>query len=218
MCPFCSLCIHMACQAQPSLNCPEENDETLSDDFQYRLLPESLPPETSHIHSLTLSSMLEQHNPYSGRKLFQSHPFSSYTPLTPYPSHANVDRRVHDGMHYPSYLSRSSGSGFSGCQPNSLPSYLPSTDYQSYFMDGCCSPSGQRFFTSKHSVSLSSLEKPGSLHSFTSCRPPINTDNMLPHSGHAPYIQYGLVPGQTSIENDLIPRTEYHQSCTLTGM
>ncbi|XP_062868421.1 E3 ubiquitin ligase TRAF3IP2 [Trichomycterus rosablanca] len=207
---LCSSCLHMACQSQPSLNCPEENDETLAEEFQSGFLTESLNSETSHIHSVTLSKLLEQHNhPYSCRKLVQSHQFSRYIQQTPYPSQADIDRRDLDGWHYASYHSRS----LSGCQPNSLPSYLPSTDYESCSMGGRYYPSGHHSLPSKHSESLSSLEKPGSLHSFTSFGPPIYTCHMMPHSGH-PY-KYGPVPVQISLENHLIP---HHQPYTLTGL
>ncbi|KAB5558914.1 hypothetical protein PHYPO_G00022720 [Pangasianodon hypophthalmus] len=206
---------HMAHQGQhhKSLNCPEENDETRSEEFQSGLL---LAPKTSLNHSVALSKVVQgqtfshQHNPMrpsltqSCVKLIQHDQLTRPCQQVLYPNQVDSDRRhlgVHRGWHYPTYNSRSPGGG----QTSSLPSYLPSTEYQTYLGAGCVFPSWHHSHPGTHSLSLNSLEQPGSLHSFLTAGSSVHTNQLMP----LPDLHYGPVPHQVDPQDYLIPRPGY---------
>ncbi|XP_076879635.1 uncharacterized protein traf3ip2b [Brachyhypopomus gauderio] len=161
-------------QCEP-LNCPEENDETLSEDFQSGLFTRFLKPKTSPHLSVHLQASMEaqlcnhQHDPAcSDLSQFPRDPFCRYDQHAPYPSRAEPG--ASHAWHY-----KSPG----GCYPNSLPSYLPSADYQSYPGADNYFPNGSHSLPGPNSPSLGSLEQPGSLHSFPPAAPPMH------HGQHA---------------------------------
>ncbi|XP_053490799.1 E3 ubiquitin ligase TRAF3IP2 isoform X4 [Ictalurus furcatus] len=193
------------------LNCPEENDETQSEEFHSGL---PLASKTSLDHSIPLSRVVEgqtfshQHNPMSPSltqscvKLIQHDQLTRPCQQVFYPNRVDTDRK--DQRAHPCYHSRSLGGG----QTSSLPSYLPSTENQTYLGAGCVFPSWHHFHPGTHSLSLNSLDQPGSLHSFLATGSTIHTNQVMPlHGLHSGY--YGPVPNQVDPQDHLIPRPGY---------
>ncbi|KAK1798479.1 hypothetical protein P4O66_006785, partial [Electrophorus voltai] len=217
----------MACHSQrcKSLNCPEENDETLSGEFQSGLCTRFQDPKTSPDHSDSLRGMTEghpcshRHDPQVSQSLQDE--FYRYDQQAPYPSQANTIRGALGALHawcYPSYHNKSPG----GSCPNSLPSYLPSADYlgnpgaDNYF------PNGPRSLPGAHSPSLGSLERPGSLHSFPPAAPPMHGFHSSsafsgPHHSPPCCMHYGPVPLQLGPLHHPTCRPGYHLPHRLTG-
>ncbi|XP_072516000.1 uncharacterized protein traf3ip2b isoform X1 [Salminus brasiliensis] len=205
----------MACHNQQcrSLNCPEENDETLSEHFQSEHLARFQNPKASPQASRTMEGQPfnQQHYPLLSDLARPPHDnFSGYIQQAPYPSHAGasgIDPEAHCAWNYSSYRSRNS----EGCYTNSLPPYLPSTDYQSYPGHGCFLPSGPHSLPGRHSPSLGSLELPRSLHSFPPGLP-MHTHHAMAFPGLPPnqpcYGQCGPVPLQ--MRHHLSPGPGYH--------
>ncbi|KAK3533681.1 hypothetical protein QTP70_024001 [Hemibagrus guttatus] len=201
---------------QNSLNCPEENDETRSEEFQSGLF---LTPKTSLNHSIALSRVVEgqtfshQHNPIrpsvtqSHVKLTKPDQLTGPCPQALYPNQFDTDRRnlkTRHGWHYPSYQSQRPR----GCQTSSLPPYLPSTECQTYLGSGCVFPSWHASYPGTHSFSLNSLEQPGSLHSFLASGSSVHTNQVMPFPGlHCGY--NGPVPLHIDPQDHLIPRPGY---------
>ncbi|KAA0707393.1 Adapter protein CIKS [Triplophysa tibetana] len=126
-----------------SLNCPEENDETRSDQF-----------ESEH---LSAQQIVLRHDTFS-----HSHLSVPYTRQTPYPRwHEPVSER-HDGCQYFSYYKTDHRDG----SPHSLPSCLPSAVYQTISDGSLFCPSRPHSLPGSCSSSLISLEAPRSLHSY----------------------------------------------------
>ncbi|KAG7463480.1 hypothetical protein MATL_G00176970 [Megalops atlanticus] len=159
-----------------SLNCPEENDETLSEDFapsapfsmRSSPRPESLSPRSRSPVSCP-SGMAEQ-------RLYRCDPArpsyppyqpplglpSGYSPPTPFPSQAEgclscPDARKSSGP-YPSFASSFYGRGY----PNSMPFCVAPSEYPSFLSQDCY----HQTKLSSLGPSCSSLEQPRSLHSF----------------------------------------------------
>ncbi|KAI4877076.1 hypothetical protein NFI96_017050 [Prochilodus magdalenae] len=202
-------------QQHELLNCPEENDETLSEMFQSGLLPRLPNPKASTDRSPSACRTMEGrpfgHHPT--HDLHQSHrdQFSRYDQRTPYPSQTDPNRADLGppcNWHYSSYRSRNS----EGCYPNSLPSYLPSSDFHSYPGGGCFPLSGSRSLPGRHSPGISSLEEPGSLHSF----PPVSSmhHRIMPFPGIHPNLpccgHYGPVSLRVVHPHHLSPGPGYH--------
>lgn len=218
---------HMAhqCQHQKSLNYPEENDETRNEEFQPGLL---LAQKSSLDHSIALSRVVEgqtlshQHNPMrpsltqSCGNLIQNNQLARPCQQALYPIQVDTDRRdleAHCGWHYPSYHSRSPGGG----QTSSLPSYLTSTEYQTYLGAGCTFPRWHNSHVGAHSLSLNSLEQPGSLHSFLAAGSSIHTNQVMPFPGlHCGY--NGPVPLHVDPQDHLDPRPGYQLPHRLKGI
>lgn len=208
----------MAHQGQyyTSLNSPEENDETQSEEFQFGLL---LAPKTSFDISTALSRVVEgqtfshQHNltspslTQSCEKLIQHDQLTRPCQQALYLNQVDTSRRdlgAHCGWHYTSYHSRSPGGG----QTSSLPSYLPSTAYQTYLERGCVFPSWHYSHSGTHSLSLNSLEQPGSLHSFLAAGSSIHTNQVRPFPGlHCGY--NGPAPLHVDPQDHPSPRPGY---------
>lgn len=219
---FCSSNSHMAHQGQhyKLLNCPEENDETQSEEFHSGL---PLASKTSLDHSIPLSRVVEgqtfshQHNPMSPSltqscvKLIQNDQLTRPCQQVFYLNRVDTDRR--DQRAHPFYHSRSLGGG----QTSSLPSYLPSTENQTYLGAGCVFPSWHHFHPGTHSLSLNSLDQPGSLHSFHATGSTVHTSQVMPlHGLHSGY--YGPVPIQVNPQDHLIPRPGYQPPNRLKGI
>lgn len=201
---------------QKSLNCPEENDETQSEEFLSGLL---LAPKTSLDHSIVLSRVVKgqtfshQHNPMRSSltqscvKLIQHDHLTRPCQQALYPNQVDTDRRdlgAHRDWHYPSNHSTSPG----GCQTSSLPLYLPSTEYQTYLGASCVFPRWYHSHPGTHSLSLNSLEQPGSLHSFPVARSSVHTNQVKPFPG----LQCGYngpVPLQVDLQDHLVPKPGY---------
>lgn len=210
----------MACHNQPpeTLSFPEENDETLSEEFQAGRLTRFHNPKASFDDSVPTHKLMEgqpfghEHYPvHHNLSHSPSHQFSRYDQQTPYPSQADanrVDPAGHRTWHYPSYHSRNSEGG---C-PNSLPSYLPSTDAHNYPGVGFFL-SGPHSLPGSHSPGLSSLEQPRSLHSFLQAQH-IHTLHPMPYPGlhrSTPCCpQCGPVPIHMGHPHHLNPRPGYH--------
>ncbi|XP_046714044.1 E3 ubiquitin ligase TRAF3IP2 isoform X1 [Silurus meridionalis] len=206
---------HMAHQGQyqTSLNCPEENDETMSEEFQSGLL---LASKASTDQSLDLSRVVKgqtfsyNHNPVrpsptqSCVKLIQNDKLIRPGQQV-YPNQADNDQRRDHGWHFPAY-SRCLGAG----QTSSLPSYLPSSEEQTYLGAGCIFPSWHHSHQGTHSLSLNSLDQPGSLHTFLTTGSSIHTKQVMPFPSF--YCGYhGPVPLHVDPQEHLIPRSEYEQ-------
>lgn len=219
-----SLQSSMAYQGQhhKSLNRPEENDETWSQEFQPGLL---LAPKTSLDTFVTLSRVVDgqtfshQHNlmrPSSSRScvtLTQHDQLTSPWQQVLYPNQVDMDRRdlgAHCGWQYPCNRSRRPGEG----QTSSLPSYLPSTEYQTYLGADYVFPRWHYSHPGTHSLSLNSLEQPGSLHSFLAVGSSIHTNQVMPFPG----LHYGPVPLQVNPQDHLSPRPGYQPPHRLTGI
>lgn len=148
-----------------SLNCPEENDETRSDQF-----------ESEH---LSAQQIVLQHETFS-----HSHLSVPYTRQTPYPRwHEPVSER-HDGCQHSSYYKTDQRDG----SPHSLPSCLPSAVYQTISDGSLFCPSRPHSLPGSCSSSLISLEVPRSLHSYVPSAqiyPPHSSyPNPYPHPPH----------------------------------
>ncbi|KAM9461354.1 E3 ubiquitin ligase TRAF3IP2 [Clarias gariepinus] len=206
----------MALQDQPkrSFNCPEENDETQSEEFQSGHL---LTTNTSCNHSFAISRVVEgqtfshQYNPTTPSLTQSREKCIQHDQLTR-PCHQNLflnqvgtDKRdlgANRGWHFPCY--HSSGGG----QTSSLPSYLPSTDYQTYLSAGSVFPSWHPSHLGTHSLSLNSLEQPGSLYSFLRDGSSISTNQAMLFSGfHCGY--NGQAPLQVDPQDHLILSPKY---------
>lgn len=224
---LCSSISHMAHQGhhQKSLNYPEENDETQSEEFLPGLL---LAPKTSLDHSTVLKRVVKgptfshQHNPMMSSLTQSCVKFIQHDHLTRpcqqplYPNQVDTDSRnlraQHD-WHYPSYHSTSLG----GCQTSSLPSYLPSTKYQTYLGASYVFPSWYHSHLGTHSLSLNSLEQAGSLHSFPTDRSSVHTNQVKPFpSLHCGY--NGPIPFQVDLQDHLIPKPGYQPLHRLKGI
>ncbi|XP_049321538.1 E3 ubiquitin ligase TRAF3IP2 [Astyanax mexicanus] len=162
-----------------SLNCPEENDETLSEESQSDLLSGFHNLKTSPHDCRRMEGQPFGHQHYPTLRNLSRPPHDHlfiYNQQTPYPSQADPkggDSEAHCDWNYTNYHSRNS----EGSYTNSLPSYLPSMDYHSYPERGSFYLSGPHSLPGRHSPSLNSLEQPRSLHSFPS--------GLLMHSHHA---------------------------------
>lgn len=215
----------MALQDQPkrSFNCPEENDETQSEEFQSGHL---LTTNTSCNHSFAISRVVEgqtfshQYNPTTPSLTQSRENCIQHDQLTR-PCHQNLflnqvgtDKRdlgANRGWHFPCY--HSSGGG----QTSSLPSYLPSTDYQTYLSAGSVFPSWHPSHLGTHSLSLNSLEQPGSLYSFLRDGSSISTNQAMLFSGfHCGY--NGQAPLQVDPQDHLILRPKYQLPHKLKSM
>ncbi|XP_066503399.1 uncharacterized protein traf3ip2b isoform X2 [Hoplias malabaricus] len=212
----------MACHSQQcgSLNCPEENDETLSEEFQSQLL------DRFHNHKASTDCSTPVRRMMEGQPLDQQHYamhnelprcpqnlFSRYDQQTPYPSQADTNRAIDPenqrAWQYLSYHSRKSEGSYS----NSLPSYLPSTDVHGFPGGSCFIPRGPHSLPSAPSPGLSSLEQPGSLHSFLP-PPHMHTHHPMPFHGlswtnPSCFRQCGPVPFRMNHPNTLSSRAEY---------
>ncbi|KAL0180587.1 hypothetical protein M9458_022993, partial [Cirrhinus mrigala] len=123
-----------------SLNYPEENDETRSEEFE-----SDLHPDVTHNHSTTIpqpTQIIHQHNTVSYTQPCLS---ASFAHQTPFPS---WDRPVRANS------------------PHSLPSCLPSAIYQTLSEGGSFFPSRPHSLPGSCSPSLESLDRPRSLRSF----------------------------------------------------
>ncbi|TSL68223.1 Adapter protein CIKS [Bagarius yarrelli] len=192
---------------QNSLNCPEENDETRSDEFHSALL---LAPKTSLEHSVGLNRVVEgqtfsprQHHIKSCVKLTQHNQLTKPCQQALYTSQLSTDRSdlvVHHGWYYPSYHNHRP----EGCQTSSLPLYLPSKKYQTYVRPECVFPSWHHSHPGTHSLNHSSLEQPGSLHSFLAAGSSVHTNQVMHFCGYNK-----PVPLQEDPQDLLNPRPGY---------
>ncbi|KAG7467413.1 hypothetical protein MATL_G00153440 [Megalops atlanticus] len=155
-----------------SLNCPEENDETVSEDDFPSILSESRTNHRPHPHSPSpvgrLSVMAD--TSFYGSELTQSQPSNGQRhqalgslvgrgPATPSPSWAEGCMSTMDHQKG-AWLHPSFASSFSR-YPSSLPPHMPSGEYAS-----CYPVRGAHSLPSPYSLSLGSLDQPRSLHSF----------------------------------------------------
>ncbi|XP_051957746.1 E3 ubiquitin ligase TRAF3IP2 isoform X1 [Xyrauchen texanus] len=141
-----------------SLNSPEENDETRSEEFESGLLPE-LHNNKNHPTTFSRTSeechMIHQHDAVSHNPL-PHHLFAKHAHQTPYPSWEESKKANPDIWQHSSYsLVHRSGS------PHSLPSCI----YQTLSDGGSFYPSRPHSLPGSCSPSLTSLEQPRSLHS-----------------------------------------------------
>ncbi|XP_050978079.1 E3 ubiquitin ligase TRAF3IP2 [Labeo rohita] len=123
-----------------SLNYPEENDETRSEEFE-----SDLHPDVSHTHSTTIPQprqIIHQHNAVSYTQPFLSASFAHQTPFPSWDGPIRAD------------------------SPHSLPSCLPSAIYQTLSEGGSFFPSRPHSLPGSCSPSLESLDYPRSLRSF----------------------------------------------------
>lgn len=177
-------------QHHKSLNCPEENDETWNEQCQSGII---------------LAQINSFDNPIALSRVVEGQTFShQHNPMRPSLTQSWVNLIQHDqlrgpcqqSLYYPSYHSRSPGGG----QTSSLPSYLPSTEYQNYLGADCIFPSWRDSHPGTQSPNLNSLEQPGSLHSFYAAGSSIHTNQVRPFPGlHCGY--YGPVPLQVNQDN-----------------
>lgn len=176
-------------QHRKPLNSPEENDETQSEEFQSGFI---LAQMTSLYNSIALRREVEgqtfshQHNSMRPRltqswlNLIQHDQLPSQQSL--YPNQVDTDRRdlkAHCGCRFPIYHRKSPGEG----QASSLPSYLPSTQYQNYLGADCVFPSWHHSHPGTQSSHLNRLEQPGSLHSFLGAGFSIHTNQVRSFPG-----------------------------------
>lgn len=205
-----------------SLNCPEENDETRSEEFQSGLLAS----KTSLDHSIALSRVVDrqtfshQHNPMrsgltqSCVTLVQHEELTRPCQQALYPNQVDTDTRelgAHCAWHYPSNHSRSPGGG----QTSSLPSCLPSTEYQTNLGAGYVFPSWNHSHLG--TPSQNSLEQPGSLHSFLATGSSIHTNQVMKFPGlHCGY--YGPIPLQVDPQEHLSPKPGHQPPHRLKGI
>ncbi|KAJ8255960.1 hypothetical protein COCON_G00198240 [Conger conger] len=168
-----------------SFNCPEENDETVSEDSLLSMpssRPQSSSPSDLHSSFGALSRMvaglphagdLGQSLPSSGVYQLPLMPHAGYEPTTPFPSWGGCTSTL--DPHKGAWLHPSLASSFSG-YPSSLPAGLPSEEYPSFPAADPYYLRGSRSLPGRCSPSL---DQPGSLHS-----DPLNT--ALPRGYYLP--------------------------------
>ncbi|KAJ8409864.1 hypothetical protein AAFF_G00209050 [Aldrovandia affinis] len=172
-----------------SFNCPEENDETVSDNNFPSILSEPtsnrcLDPCSPRRPTPTGSpSGMAAGFPYTdehtqslpGSGLYQlSHSqWARYNPATPFPS---WEEGCPSTLDKGAWLHPSFASSYSG-YPSSLPSCLPSGEYPSFPRAGLYPPRGSHSLPGQCSSSIGSLEQPRSLHS-------------IPPNAVAPHVYY----------------------------
>ncbi|KAL2087914.1 hypothetical protein ACEWY4_016742 [Coilia grayii] len=175
-----------------SLNCPEENDERMSDDFLPRALVEPgcvLKSEAELPSEMDSHQARSCHSPPAGYKHPAQPPRGTPArfPQTPFPSGAAGGLSAPDQYQwawaYPSYAS-----GRDERYPHSLPSCLPSDEYSSYPADASYGPGRSHSLPGRHSPSLASLEQPSSLRSI----PP--SANAHTHAHTHPLPPYACLP------------------------
>ncbi|XP_064167487.1 E3 ubiquitin ligase TRAF3IP2-like isoform X1 [Anguilla rostrata] len=172
--------LHLDSLEPESSNCPEENDETVSEDSVPSMLPSEPHSASSldpHTPAGSLSGMTTgfSHAGELGQSLPSSSiyrpphaPPVSYEPATPYPSWGGCPSTL--DPHKGAWLHPSLASSFSG-YPSSLPAGLPSEGYPSFPVAGPYPLRGSHSLPGRCSPSL---EQPGSLHSVLS-------NTALPH-------------------------------------
>ncbi|KAG5833505.1 hypothetical protein ANANG_G00276630 [Anguilla anguilla] len=143
--------LHLDSLEPESSNCPEENDETVSEDSVPSMLPSephSASPSDLHTPAGSLSGMTGgfSHAGELGQSLTSSSiyrppcaPPVSYEPATPYPSWGGCPSTL--DPHKGAWLHPSLASSFSG-YPSSLPAGLPSEGYPSFPVAGPCPAEG----------------------------------------------------------------------------
>ncbi|KAI1899826.1 hypothetical protein AGOR_G00065760 [Albula goreensis] len=179
------------CSLQPkSFNCPEENDETVSEDNLPSILSEPRSNHHEDPHSLRrqnpvvsmsesavgFASELTQSSSGNGKLQLPHGTLAGYDPATPFPSWEEGCSSAFD-PHKGAWLHPSFASSFSE-YPNSLPACLPSGGYSS-FPEACAyPPRGSHSLPDQSSYSAGSLEQPQSLRSIL--------PNFATHNYHLP--------------------------------
>ncbi|KAG5262112.1 hypothetical protein AALO_G00292360 [Alosa alosa] len=193
-----------------SLNFPEENDETMSDDF----LPRSLVEPDCVLKSEAKPSEIEDEwtpgaycVPATGYKPPPPVPpraAQARFPQTPFPSQAVAGTSAADHYQwawaYPSYASGREEGGYQ--HPHSMPSSLPSDEYSSYPDDGSHLQARSHSLPGRNSPSLASLEQPSSLLS----NPPLAAAHPHPHP-----LPYGCVPMAPACCTQYTPPGHHHR-------